>query len=204
MTPQLTKIAQQITKGAHTPFDKAIALEKYFQSGRFKYTLSALNLTNSPQGLLDFLTKDRRGFCEQFAFAMAVLARLVGIPSRIEIGYTAGHKQHNGRWKVTTADAHAWPELYFPGLGWLRFEPTPGGHRRPGHGPAAQLRDPPGADHRQSRPGGPTRLRQTNPNKLGGKAVSSATSGFRTRAAVRSARSRSPSTRATGRSPRSC
>jgi transglutaminase-like putative cysteine protease len=127
VTPQLTKIAQQITKGAKTPFDKAIALEKYFQSGRFQYTLSAISLPNTPQGLLDFLTKDRRGFCEQFAFAMAVLARLEGIPSRIEIGYAAGHKQHNGLWKVTTADAHAWPQLYFPGLGWMRFEPTPGG-----------------------------------------------------------------------------
>ena len=151
MTPQLTKIAQQITKGAHTPFDKAIALEKYFQSGRFKYTLSALSLPNSPQGLLDFLTKDRRGFCEQFAFAMAVLARLVGIPSRIEIGYTSGIKQHNGRWKVTTADAHSWPELYFTGLGWLRFEPTPGGHDGQGTAQPAQLRDPPGTEHRQQR-----------------------------------------------------
>jgi transglutaminase-like putative cysteine protease len=135
VTPQLTKIAQQITKDAHTPFAKAIALERYFQSGLFKYTLSALKLTNSPQGLLDFLTKDRQGFCEQFAFAMAVLARLVHIPSRIEIGYTSGIKKH-GRWQVTTADAHSWPELYFTGLGWLRFEPTPGG--QDGQGTARQ------------------------------------------------------------------
>src|SRR5258706_7717163 len=58
---------------------------------------------------------------------MAVLARLIGTPSRIAIGYTAGQQHANGTWVVTTADAHAWPELYFSGAGWLRFEPTPGG-----------------------------------------------------------------------------
>jgi hypothetical protein len=58
---------------------------------------------------------------------MAVLARLLDIPARVAIGYTAGHQLANGTWVVTTADAHAWPELYFSGVGWLRFEPTPGG-----------------------------------------------------------------------------
>src|SRR5258706_14349489 len=58
---------------------------------------------------------------------MAVLARLIGTPSRIAIGYTAGQQHAKGTWVVTTADAHAWPELYFSGAGWLRFEPTPGG-----------------------------------------------------------------------------
>ena len=58
---------------------------------------------------------------------MAVLARLLGIPSRVAIGFTAGHPHPDGKWVVTTADAHAWPELYFTGVGWLRFEPTPGG-----------------------------------------------------------------------------
>ena len=68
---------------------------------------------------------------------MAVLARLEGIPSRIAVGYTSGMEQHQGgTWQVTTADAHAWPELYFSGLGWLRFEPTPGGPN--GQGTAVQ------------------------------------------------------------------
>ncbi|MDA8323147.1 MAG: transglutaminase domain-containing protein, partial [Actinomycetota bacterium] len=84
-------------------------------------------IPDSPHGLLTFLTTDRQGYCQQFAFAMAVLARLVGIPSRIAIGYTAGTRQPDGRWLVTTADAHAWPELYFQNVGWIRFEPTPGG-----------------------------------------------------------------------------
>lgn len=126
VTKELTSIAQQITKNANTPFEKAVALEKYFQSGIFRYTLHS-DVLNTPQGLVQFLTTDRRGFCEQFAFAMAVLARLVGIPSRIAIGYTGGARKADGTWQVTTSDAHSWPELYFPQIGWLRFEPTPGG-----------------------------------------------------------------------------
>jgi hypothetical protein len=58
---------------------------------------------------------------------MAVMARLVGIPSRVAVGFTAGTQQQNGTWLVTTHDAHAWPELYFPNYGWLAFEPTPRG-----------------------------------------------------------------------------
>ena len=61
-----------------------------------------------------------------------MLARLVGIPSRIAVGYTGGTPGAARRWQVTTADAHAWPELYFPGEGWLRFEPTPSGTREQG------------------------------------------------------------------------
>ncbi|HYK33346.1 MAG TPA: DUF3488 and transglutaminase-like domain-containing protein [Streptosporangiaceae bacterium] len=134
-TKQLTTIAREITRKATTPFEKAQALEDFFQSGKFKYTLHA-NLPNTGQGVYDFLTKDRQGFCEQFAFAMAVLARLVGIPSRIAIGYTGGRQRSGGTWHVTTSDAHSWPELYFPQIGWLRFEPTPGGPG--GQGTASQ------------------------------------------------------------------
>jgi transglutaminase-like putative cysteine protease len=126
VTGQLRDIAQQITRGKTTPFEKAVALEQWFLSNRFSYSIQS-NLPNTARGLLTFLTSDRQGFCQQFAFAMAVLARLVGIPSRVAIGFTAGHQHADGTWVVTTADAHAWPELYFTGAGWLRFEPTPGG-----------------------------------------------------------------------------
>jgi hypothetical protein len=130
---QLAKIAARITAGAHTPFSRALALQNFFtQSGKFTYALRG----RLPGTVLQFLTTDRRGFCQQFAFSMAVLARLVGIPSRVAVGYTAGLPQHNGSWQVTTSDAHAWPELYFPHTGWLRFEPTPSGHG--GQGTATQ------------------------------------------------------------------
>ncbi|MGN6794837.1 MAG: transglutaminase TgpA family protein [Streptosporangiaceae bacterium] len=127
VTPKLKEIAQEITRGKTTAFDKAVALEQFFLSSKFSYSVASTGLPNSPRGLLTFLTTDRQGFCQQFAFAMAVLARLIGIPSRVAIGFTAGHERADGTWVVTTADAHAWPELYFSGAGWLRFEPTPGG-----------------------------------------------------------------------------
>jgi transglutaminase-like putative cysteine protease len=123
---ELLKTAEQIAEHARTPYQKAEDLQDYFRSGTFTYSLNATP-QNGIRGLEDFLYQTRTGFCQQFAFAMAGLARLVGIPSRIAVGYTAGSPEHGGTWKVTTADAHAWPELYFTGLGWIRFEPTPGG-----------------------------------------------------------------------------
>jgi transglutaminase-like putative cysteine protease len=121
---QLTRIAGQITAGAKTPFQKGLALENYFtRPGSFTYSLGPGTATSVTQ----FLTTDKRGFCQQFATAMAVLARLAGVPSRLAVGFTAGTQVGRHQWQVTTADAHAWPELYIPGAGWLRFEPTPGG-----------------------------------------------------------------------------
>jgi hypothetical protein len=120
---KLLAIARQHTQGALTLLQAAIDLQNWLESRAFTYTLKP-NLPTS-HWLLSFLTKDRRGYCQQFAWAFAVLARLVGIPSRIAVGYTGGSGGQHGTWQVTTADAHAWPELYFPGQGWLRFEPTP-------------------------------------------------------------------------------
>jgi transglutaminase-like putative cysteine protease len=124
---QLLALAKQITAGDPTAIQKALALQAWFLTGgHFTYSLD-VHVQNNAQGLVDFLTKTKRGYCQQFAFAMAALARLVGIPARVAVGYTAGTLEHDGTWKVTEADAHAWPELYFQGAGWLRFEPTPGG-----------------------------------------------------------------------------
>jgi transglutaminase-like putative cysteine protease len=130
---QLYQIAVQHDAGT-TPLEMAVSLQDWFTSGAFRYTLKP-DLPSGSSWLLTFLTKDRRGFCVQFAWAFAILARLAGIPSRVVIGYTAGtpgYGPDGSTWLVTSADAHAWPELYFDGVGWLRFEPTPGG--TPGHG----------------------------------------------------------------------
>jgi transglutaminase-like putative cysteine protease len=72
----------------------------------------------------NFLLNDRKGYCEQFASAMAMLARVVGIPSRVSVGFLPGEQDQDG-WKVSIRDMHAWPELYFANYGWVRFEPTP-------------------------------------------------------------------------------
>ena len=123
----LTALARKVTANAATPYAKAIALQNWFaDSGQFSYSLSATEPPDA-SGLSHFLTVSRRGYCQQFAFAMAVLARLLGIPSRVAIGFTAGSQTGINTWEVKTSDAHAWPELYFQGAGWLRFEPTPTG-----------------------------------------------------------------------------
>jgi transglutaminase-like putative cysteine protease len=122
---RLAAIAHQRTAQATTELQEALELQDWFQAGSFTYTLTP-DLPAS-HWLLAFLTTKRRGYCQQFAWAFAVLARLLGIPSRIAVGYTAGKPGSGGTWRVTTADRHAWPELYFPGEGWVRFEPTPNG-----------------------------------------------------------------------------
>jgi len=111
---------------AKTQFAEAVAIQNWLTSGAFTYTLKAQTVTDA-KSLTNFLTKTHQGYCQQFAFAMAVLARLLGIPSRIAYGFTSGSPGAYGVWTVTTHDAHSWPELYFQGLGWLRFEPTPQG-----------------------------------------------------------------------------
>jgi transglutaminase-like putative cysteine protease len=162
---ELATLAQQITAGAQTPYQKALKLQSYFTSGGFTYSVTA-NLPNSTAGLVKFLYTTKAGMCQQFALAMATLARLVGIPSRIAVGYTAGSRNRNGTWRVTTADAHAWPELYFTGVGWLRFEPTPGGAT--GQGTATVPQYAPGPVN--SSPAGSTSLTPTglSPGLLGG------------------------------------
>ncbi len=123
---KLLEIAAKHTAHATSPLQQAIDLQNWLTSPAFTYTLKAQWKETGPW-LLKFLTTDRHGDCEQFAPAFAVLARVLGIPSRVAVGFTGGSQAAGGVWKVTSADAHAWPELWFPQAGWIRFEPTPGG-----------------------------------------------------------------------------
>jgi transglutaminase-like putative cysteine protease len=111
---------------AKTQFEDAVALQDWLADGSFSYTLKAPTVV-SATGLAKFLKVTKTGYCQQFSFAMAVLARLLGIPSRVAYGFTSGTPVSGDAYLVTTHDAHAWPELYFQGYGWLRFEPTPSG-----------------------------------------------------------------------------
>ena len=107
---------------ANTSYQIAVALQNWFQTNFF-YDTSVQG--SSANALVSFLN-DKRGYCEQFAATMALMARMEGIPSRVDVGFTPGAKiPGTNTYLVTTADAHAWPELYFTGVGWLRFEPTP-------------------------------------------------------------------------------
>ncbi len=107
-----------------TPYQKAQALYKYFRSPAdgFVYSTST-KPGNSGSDLLDFLI-NKQGYCEQYASAMAVMARYAGLPARVAIGYTKGQQKH-GYWSISTRDAHAWVEIFFPGVGWVPWDPTP-------------------------------------------------------------------------------
>jgi transglutaminase-like putative cysteine protease len=124
---KVRRLSAKITQNAASPYARAMAIQDWFTTGnRFLYSLNRPS-GNGTSALSDFLLRDRVGYCEQFAAAMAVLARLNGIPSRVAIGYTSGTHGTGDHWVVTTRDAHAWPELFFAGIGWIRFEPTPSG-----------------------------------------------------------------------------
>ncbi|HEX7146584.1 MAG TPA: transglutaminase domain-containing protein, partial [Actinomycetota bacterium] len=112
-------------KDADTPFEKALAIQDYLRSKEFRYNLNVPSLSAGGNQLRRFLTEVREGYCEQFAIAMAMMARQVGVPSRVAVGFTSGEIIDNTFQQVTTHDAHAWPELWFPEAGWVPFEPTP-------------------------------------------------------------------------------
>lgn len=116
--------AAAATRGARTPYERAVLLQHYFRDGQFVYD-EKVSTGSSGNALVDFL-KGRHGYCEQFAAAMALMARVEHIPARVAIGFTQGNQQGT-HWTITTRDAHAWPELFFAGAGWVPFEPTPRG-----------------------------------------------------------------------------
>lgn len=137
ISPTIKQTALDVTAGAATPYDKALALQSWFtRDGAFRYSTSVRSGSD-----LDYITEfltDRVGYCEQFAGAMAIMARTLGIPSRVVVGFTQGSVTDDGTWKVTVRDAHAWPEMWFEGVGWVRFEPTPRADatvRAPGYAP---------------------------------------------------------------------
>lgn len=129
---EIQRQATEITAGL-APFDAATALEAYFRrNGGFTYDRE-VNYRDSDDALLDFLQL-RRGFCQQFATAFAVMARAAGIPSRVAVGFTYGEGEQTlnddgaatTTWTVRGRFAHAWPEVHIQGVGWVAFEPTPG------------------------------------------------------------------------------
>ncbi len=124
---QVIQLARRITAGKKTPFDQALALQDYLLNPKvFRYSLDVPQLASGGDQLRRFLLEVRTGYCEQFANAFALMARINGIPSRVAIGFTPGVQQGD-HFEVTGKDSHAWPELYFPKVGWVRFEPTPRG-----------------------------------------------------------------------------
>jgi len=121
-------LASLLTAGVGGPYEQAWAMQRYLRDGSgpnpYQYDLSPPRAPADQDPTDFFLFSSRHGFCTHFATAMVVLAREVGIPARLVTGYAAGHLDH-GRLVVRAADAHAWPELWIAGRGWITFEPTP-------------------------------------------------------------------------------
>ena len=123
LPPSVLETADEVA-GSGTDFDKALAMQSWLRSdGGFEYTLQAPP-DHGSDAIEDFL-RVRRGYCVHFASTMAVMARAEGIPARVAVGFLPGEQVSPGTWQVTRRDAHAWPELYFEGVGWVAFEPTP-------------------------------------------------------------------------------
>ncbi len=120
-------LAKQIVGTAATPYDEAMALQSYLRStANFTYDTRVPPATTK-DAVWDFL-QDRRGYCVQFATAMAIMGRTLGLPTRVAVGFLPGSVQQSGSgftYVVTGKQSHAWPEIYFTGYGWVRFEPTP-------------------------------------------------------------------------------
>ncbi len=122
--------AQQITRNGTSDYHRALLLQDYFRrSGGFRYDLDVA-ASASIESLEDFLFDVRAGYCQQFASAYAAMARSIGLPTRVAVGFTWGDwdpdRGQQGAYVVRGEHAHAWPEVYFADTGWVRFEPTPG------------------------------------------------------------------------------
>lgn len=133
LNPIVAATAKKVVGSAKTDFDKALALQKWFTGGTFTYSTKAPKSAGYDGSGLDDIVpflKEKSGYCVHFATTMAIMARTLGIPSRVAVGFLPGKLTHVGGagtdvWEVSSSDLHAWPELYFKGIGWVRFEPTP-------------------------------------------------------------------------------
>jgi transglutaminase-like putative cysteine protease len=148
VTQYVQNLVDQTVMDATTDYDRVAAIQELFRdrSNGFVYDHETpAPGFNSPDALENFL-RGKRGFCEQYASAMAAMVRTLGIPARVAVGFTPGTRRAtDGVYEVTTNEAHAWPEVWFSGAGWVRFEPTPRGEQvtTPGYTvPPVEVDDP--------------------------------------------------------------
>ncbi|MCF8566332.1 transglutaminase-like domain-containing protein [Alicyclobacillus tolerans] len=128
---QVGALAQKLTRNDSTELKKVESIEGYLKNN-FQYTTTDVPVPGRNQDYVaQFLFETQRGYCNNFSSAMAVMLRTVGVPTRWVTGFTQGSQDFNytgpgQRYIVTNADAHSWVEVYFPGVGWVPFDPTPG------------------------------------------------------------------------------
>ncbi|WIB25764.1 DUF3488 and transglutaminase-like domain-containing protein [Curtobacterium sp. MCSS17_015] len=120
--------AARVEGGTASDYERARALESWFRSGLFTYSETApveRGYDGDSMDVVATFLRERSGYCVHFASAMAVMARTLGIPSRVAVGYRAGAAREDGQYTVSNRQLHSWPELYIRGAGWVSFEPTP-------------------------------------------------------------------------------
>ena len=120
--------AQGITSQAQSPYEAAALLETWFrEAGGFVYDEQPPAPIGGTPALVDFVNETKRGYCQHYAGAMALMLRLLGVPARVAVGFTSGqYRQDEKEWVVKDTNAHAWVEVWFPEFGWIPFDPTPG------------------------------------------------------------------------------
>ncbi|MGQ0742774.1 MAG: transglutaminase family protein [Acidimicrobiales bacterium] len=124
LPPAVADLARRVTADEPTTYDKIRALEAWMGANT-TYTLDIPPLPPGADPVEQFLFVDRQGYCEQIGTALVVMARSLGIPARLTVGFTPGEANpFTGTFQVRARDAHAWAEIYFPGLGWQAFDPT--------------------------------------------------------------------------------
>ncbi|MFN2270935.1 MAG: transglutaminase-like domain-containing protein [Anaerolineae bacterium] len=137
-------LARDLTATEPTPYDRAYAIETYLRT--FPYNLNVPKPTGDRDVADYFLFELQEGYCDYYATAMVVMARAAGLPARYVAGYAAGSYDYvEGHYLVVEANAHAWAEVYFPGYGWIEFEPTAGlpAIERPSEGTIKPFEPPP-------------------------------------------------------------
>jgi hypothetical protein len=126
LDPRIPLLAQQITAQADNNYDRAVAIDRYLQT-HYGYTLQ-LSRTLPRDPLAEFLFERKQGHCEYFASSMAIMLRTLRIPTRVVNGFRTGEfNDLTSQYLVRESDAHSWVEAYFPGYGWISFDPTPAG-----------------------------------------------------------------------------
>ncbi len=124
LDPRIPVLARQITEGLDTPFDQAIALEEHLRT-QYTYDFESVFRSQHQTPLSRFLFETRRGHCEYFASALAIMLRTQGIPSRLVTGFSATDLNPlTGYYEIHALDGHAWVEAYIEGMGWMELEPT--------------------------------------------------------------------------------
>ena len=119
---ELQELADRLTAGLANPYDKVQAIEDHLYK-ECRYTLDVPPIPPREDAVAYFLLSTRRGACDLYASSLVVLSRLAGVPARVVTGYATGAENpETGAYEVTNADAHAWAEVYFPGIGWVEFD----------------------------------------------------------------------------------